>query len=140
MDVEGKFLILNHWGKIVGGMSPSRLVYHVYHTSRSRYDAHHNSKGNHMHMSKWCNDIHALLKSIDLEDAWQNNKLEQSEAKQWRSTIKTKIREREEMQWKERMQQKPKLRTYKVMARLRGGANELRIETGRYPIKQRQTS
>src|SRR3954449_10344893 len=23
------FLILNYWGKIVGGMSPSRLVYHV---------------------------------------------------------------------------------------------------------------
>ena len=31
-------------------------------------------------MSKWCNSIHALLKSIDLEDAWQNNKLERSKA------------------------------------------------------------
>ena len=65
-----------------------------------------------MKNEKWCNNIHALLKSIDLEDAWQNNELERSEAKQWRSTIKTKIREREEMQWKERMQQKPKLHTY----------------------------
>ena len=43
-------------------------------------------------LNKWCNNIHALLKSIDMEDAWQNNKLEQSEAKQWRSTIKTKMR------------------------------------------------
>ena len=62
------------------------------------------------------------------------------------------------MQWKERMQQKPKLRTYiqlktelrfeaylktrdrearEVMTRLRGGTNELRIETGRYPITNR---
>ena len=93
-----------------------------------------------------------------MEDAWQNNKLERSEAKQWRSTIKTKTREREEMQWKERMQQKPKLRTYiqlktelrfeahlktrgrearEVMTRLRGGTNELRIETGRYLITNR---
>ena len=58
---------------------------------------------------------------------------------------------------KERMQQKPKLRTYiqlktelrfeaylktrdketrEVMTRLRGGTNELRIETGRYPITE----
>ena len=103
------FLILNYWGKIVGEMSPSRLVYHVYHTSRSRYDIHHKNNNNHgMHsLNKWCNNIHTLLKSIDMEEAWNNNALEPSEAKQWRSTIKTKIKEREEMQWRERMQQKP---------------------------------
>ena len=49
-------------------------------------------------MNKWCNNIHTLLKSIDMEDAWHNNELEQSEAKQWRSTIKAKIRDRDEMQ------------------------------------------
>ena len=70
-----------------------------------------------------------------------------------------KIREREEIQWQERMQTKPKLRTYiqlktklqyehtylntrdkearEVMTRLRGGTNELRIETGRYAITNR---
>ena len=57
-------------------------------------------------MNKWCNNIHTLLKSIDMEDAWHNNELEQSEAKQWRSTIKAKIREREEMQWRDAMQHK----------------------------------
>src|SRR3954462_1454283 len=36
------FLTLNFWGKIVG-MSPHRLVYHVYHTSRSRYDNTHDN-------------------------------------------------------------------------------------------------
>ena len=60
-------------------------------------------------MNKWCNNIHTLLKSIDMEDAWHNNELEQSEAKQWRSTIKAKIREREEMQWRDAMQHKAKL-------------------------------
>ena len=65
---------------------------------------------------------------------------------------------REEREWLERMQTKPKLRTYitlkhelkfepylthdgaqarQVMTRLRGGTNELRIEIGRYPITNR---
>ena len=152
------FLTLNYWGKIVGGMSPSRLVYHVYHTSRSQYDARRNSNNNHMpSMNKWCNNIHTLLKSIDMEDAWHNNELEQSEAKQWRSTIKAKIREREEMQWRDAMQHKAKLRTYRqlktelrfeeylttrdrearLVTRLRGGTNELRVETGRYQVTNR---
>ena len=88
-----------------------------------------------------------------MEDVWKANTLTQSEAKQWRSMIKEKIRDREETQWKERMQTKPKLRTYsqlktklqfersyltrEVMTRLRGGTNELRIETGRYAITNR---
>ena len=73
-------------------------------------------------MNKWCNNIHTLLKSIDMEDAWHNNELEQSEAKQWRSTIKAKIRDREEMQWRDAMQHKAKLRTYRQLK------TELRFE------------
>ena len=60
--------------------------------------------------------------SIDMEDAWHNNELEQSEAKQWRSTIKAKIRDREEMQWRDAMQHKAKLRTYRQLK------TELRFE------------
>ena len=59
----------------MGGMSPSRLVYHVYHTSRSQHDTRRNSNNNHMpSMNKWCNNIHTLLKSIDMEDAWQKER------------------------------------------------------------------
>jgi hypothetical protein len=151
------FLTLNYWGKIVGGMSPSRLVYHVYHTSRSRYDTNHNNNNNHS-TNRWCYNIHTLLKEIGMEETWNNNILTQSEAKQWRSTVKEKIKEREQAQWRERMQHKPKLRTYRqlktqlrfeqylmtkdreereAMTRLRGGTNELRIETGRYAITNR---
>jgi hypothetical protein len=152
------FLTLNFWGKIVGGMSPHRLVYHVYHTSRSRYDNTHDNTNSHS-LNKWCNNIHSLLRSIGMEETWNANTLKDSEAAQWRGTLKEKIREREETQWKERMQGKPKLRTYillktqlqferaylttrdkearEVMTRLRGGTNELRIETGRYAITNR---
>ena len=150
------FLILNYWGKIVGEMSPHRLVYHVYQTSRSRYDNSHKNKHS---TDKWCSNVHSLLKSIGMEEIWKANTLTESEAKQWRSRIKERIREREETQWKESMQTKPKLRTYRqlktklqfertylttrdreareVMTRLRGGTNELRIETGRYAITNR---
>ena len=45
-----------------------------------------------------------------MEEIWKANTLTESEAKQWRSRIKERIREREETQWKESMQTKPKLR------------------------------
>src|SRR3954453_8514468 len=72
--------------------------------------------------------------------------------------LREKIHMGEEREWLERMQTKPKLRTYitlkheltfedyltyddvqagQDMTRLRGGTNELRIETGRYPITNR---
>ena len=90
------FLTLNYWGKIVGCHRHVLCINHVYHTSRSQYDICRNSNNNHMpSMNKWCNNIHTLLKSIDMEDAWHNNELDQSEAKQWRSTIKAKVRERD---------------------------------------------
>src|SRR6185369_13439873 len=78
--------------------------------------------------------------------------------KAWDKELREKIHMREGREWLERMQTKPKLRTYitlkhelkfepylkhddaqarQVMTRLRGGTNELRIETGRYPITNR---
>jgi hypothetical protein len=76
----------------------------------------------------------------------------------WDKELRAKIHEREEREWLARMQTKPKLRTYitlkhklqfepyllhdntkarEIMTRLRGGTNELRIETGRYPNTNR---
>ena len=147
-------------------MSPNRLVWHVYHHSRSRYEislkdtqSHNNKSRKDTHNSKWCKNVHSLLASIDMEDIWKKNTLTKKEVKNWRYTIKEKLQEREERQWRERMQVKPKLRTYRqlktklcfehtylkmrdreareLMTRLRGGTNELRIETGRYAITNR---
>ena len=58
-------------------------------------------------MNKWCNNIHTLLESIGMTDVWQKNTMGENEAKQWRQTLREKITEREELQWKERMQHKP---------------------------------
>ena len=76
------FLTLNYWGKIVGGMSPKRLVSQVYHASRSQYDdmtsqsnhSDHSKHTNHTQSNnKWCKNIHSLLKSIGMEDTWNKN-------------------------------------------------------------------
>ena len=84
------------------------------------------------------------------EEEWSNNKT----LKQWAIDVKKNIHAREVREWKERMEGKPKLRTYrKVKTRLsfeqylnsrdrKGravlrGTNELRIETGRYPLTNR---
>jgi hypothetical protein len=77
----------------------------------------------------------------------------------WHNTLRDKLHKREEQDWLHRMTTKPKTRTYRtlkhkltfqkaylsypdrearrVMTRLRGGTNELRIETGRHKITSR---
>jgi len=91
-----------------------------------------------------------------MEEIWQQGTVDDEKA--WDKALREKIHMREEREWLERMQTKPKLRTYitlkhelkfepylkhddaqarQVMTRLRGGTNELRIETGRYPITNR---
>src|SRR5947208_927860 len=140
-------------------MASTRLVYHVYHTIRSQYDdIHKQDKDKSKHaMYKWCTNIHTLLKSIDMEDTWHKNTLTESEARQWRNTTNQRENQSERrsaVEGKNATQTetaniqttKDKLRfehTYlttrdrearEVMTRLRGGTNELRIETGRYAI------
>jgi len=145
------YLRIKFWSRIVGGMSHHRLVAQVYAHSRARYEA--------GKPSTWCAHTHAMLQQLDMDDAWQNGKIEQSKAQEWQRELKDKIHTREETKWKHNMTTKPKLRTYRtikntltfetdyltykdktarqVMTRLRGGTNELRIETGRYPITNR---
>ena len=125
-------------------MSSSRLVKHVYSVSRARYEAGKSSK--------WCKYTHELLKELGMNDVWQQGTIT-CNMTTWDKELREKIHAREEKAWLARMQTKPKLRTYRTikhklefepylnhdntyaretMTRLRGGPNELRIETGRY--------
>jgi len=144
-------LRLKFWGKIVCSMPSSRLVKQVYAHSRARYEA--------GEKSRWCAYTHTLLTELGMEEIWQQGTLDCDE-KAWDTQLREKIHMREAREWSERMKAKPKLRTYttlkhelifepylthddaqarQVMTRLRGGTNELRIETGRYPITNRDT-
>ena len=144
-------LRIKFWSKIVGGMSQHRLVAQVYAHSRARYEA--------GKPSKWCAHTHAILQQLGMDDVWQKAKIQPNKAQKWQRELKEKIHIREETNWKHNMTTKPKLRTYRtikntltfetdyltykdktarqLMTRLRGGTNELRIETGRYPITNR---
>lgn len=132
-------------------MSSRRLVKQVYAHSRARYDAGQSNR--------WCKYTHALMKQLGMEEIWLKAEHTQEEEKKWEGKLKEEIYKKEEKEWKDRLNTKPKLRTYKnlkqtltfedsylshhdrqareVMTRLRGGTNELRIETGRYPNTNR---
>ena len=102
-------------------------------------------------MDSWCRYTKKLLMELGLEDYWISEKL--GTAEEWFLIIRDRIHEREEKQWREEMKKKPKLRTYRKfkhtlerepyleimnkrgiteLVRLRGGANRLRIEKGRF--------
>jgi hypothetical protein len=142
-------LRLKYWGKVVG-MGDNRLVRQIYNDSRDRYEAGKSSK--------WCKYTHELMRQVGMEEKWKAGQLSQEEGKKWHFTVKEKIFTNEQTEWKHTITTKPKLRTYQqlktkltfedylasgdrkareVMTRLRGGTNELRIETGRYPITTR---
>jgi hypothetical protein len=142
-------LRLKYYGKIVR-MGEDRLVKQVYAESRKRLE-----EGK---QSKWCADTKAILHNMGMGEAWTKQQWTTEEHKQWNSLVWKAVNQKEEQQWKEHMMQKTKLRTYRTikqtltfeqylnskdrqarqtMTRLRGGTNELRIETGRYPITNR---
>ena len=80
-----------------------------------------------------------------MNDVWQQGTITCNMAT-WDKELREKIHEREEKEWLARMQTKLKFEPYlnhdntyarETMTRLRGGTNELRIETGRYPNTNR---
>ena len=100
----------------------------------------------------WVSYTKDLLISLNLEEEWKNQETGKSTSK-WNTLIEERIQEREQTEWYQRAVRKPKLRTYikyksvlkqeeylenedevgrKMLARIRSGTNNLRIETGRY--------
>ena len=94
------------------------------------------------------------MKELGLEEAWNSGRV----TDEWNEIVRSKIHEREQISWRTRCLTRPKLRTYALLkkelkmepylddltirggipelAKLRGGANRLRIEQGRY-VKER---
>jgi hypothetical protein len=53
-----------------------------------------------------------LLETLGLGANWDKQKIDESK-EEWNKIIKKRIHKREEEEWKRRMQQRPKLRTYR---------------------------
>ena len=104
----------------------------------------------------WCKNTERIMRELGLEDYWiiQKTTVNQSE---WNKLIKDRIQMREEFLLLRRMKNKPKLRTYiqfkkklrqeeylanedgigrRMLARIRSGTNNLRIETGRHEKRE----
>lgn len=93
-----------------------------------------------------------------MESYWREQRVKETRG-EWGKLISKKIQEREQKEWRLKIQERPKLRTYrlikknleyedyldiedeagrKVLARLRSGTNMLRIETGRHEGLERR--
>ena len=91
------------------------------------------------------------LKELHLEHIWESEKIELG--RNFSTLVKKLIKQREESEWREQLEKKSKLRTYRKLktrlvleeyvveldreqrrhlTMLRGGTNKLRIETGRW--------
>jgi hypothetical protein len=103
-----------------------------------------------MKTESWCACTFATLMRYGLDKQWEREWLDSD----WVSVVKRAVKEKEQEEWRRRMQLKPKLRTYRKVKdelkmesylltcnghagaydlfRLRSGSNVLRIETGRY--------
>ena len=100
----------------------------------------------------WCGVVKSQLQELKLEQYWLSEDI--GELSSWRALIKSRIGAHESRAWRERLLEKPKLRLYRrvksdlafeeylsdipelkfrrIFAMMRGGTNQLRIETGRY--------
>ena len=99
----------------------------------------------------WCSHTRDLIFNLGIGEFWEQQSIQGSKA-EWNKIIWDKLQNREEGIWKERMDNKPRLRTYRLfkqnlvsedylnakdsrgrkqLARIRSGANRLRIDEGR---------
>ena len=132
---------LRYWQTLLN-MREGRLPRLIYEGQKEQAD----------HEHSWTAYTKKLLMELDLQDFWQSQKITLNK-NGWNNLIEEKIQEREQREWRRRALSKPKLRTYikykeilkeeeylknedtigrRMLARLRSGTNNLRIETGRY--------
>ena len=138
-------------------MDESRLVKRVYRLSKIAFL----EKG----VNNWCSQIHKLAFKYNLGFLWDNetlvnppeNKEAEASTKQlkvyWYRRLQENVHKKEELVWKQELDSKPKLRTYKtfktelrlekyllseqdkparyLLTSIRTGTNQLRIEAGR---------
>ena len=138
-------LRLNFWYKIIN-MNKNRLVYKIYRARKNELIA-----GGYKDKKNWCYWTWKNLQNLNLEHLWQSEKIELGS--NFSNLVKKLIARKEENEWREQIEKKPKLRLYKKLksklileeyvleldreqrrhlTMLRGGTNKLRIETGRW--------
>ena len=132
---------LRYWHKLLS-MDNTRLPRLVYEWELKNEDRN----------NCWAKYTKKLLLDLEIDYYWLKQEIDKNR-EQWNKLIHDKIQEREQKEWRQRALLKPKLRTYvkyklileeekylknedaigrRMLARIRSGTNNLRIETGRY--------
>jgi hypothetical protein len=141
-----ELLRLNFWSKIITMKKEDRLIYKVYRARKDELIA-----GGYKDKKNWCYWTWKFLQNLNLEHLWQSEKIELGS--NFSNVVKKLVARKEESEWREEIEKKPKLRLYKKLksrlvleeyvldlereqrrhlTMLRGGTNKLRIETGRW--------
>jgi hypothetical protein len=130
-----EFIKLKYWINILL-MDDSRLVKRVYRISKQAFV----DKGT----NNWCSQIHKLAFKYQVGFLWEDETLvcppENKEAKTsnqqlkayWAKRLQDNVHKKEEIAWKNEMELKPKLRTYKTFK------TELRLE--KYLLSEQTSS
>ena len=145
LSLKGRrmMLRLNFWAKILQ-MPESRWVRRVYNESRRRLLTHPRRKN-------WCSYTRDCLERLGMLRLWGSEVL----PGEWNIILRERIRQLEEREWLESMENKPKLVTYRrwktklerepyldlkdasarrALTELRSGTNKLRVDTGRWEL------
>ena len=144
LSMKGRRMLLRltYWSKILK-MDKGRLVRRVYEAGRTAHAANKAVKN-------WASRTHQWLGELGLEECWKKQEI----AEDWQDTVRAKISELEERDWTAGMTSKPKIARYRTwkktlgreayldereneqgrrsLTKCRGGALELRVETGRW--------
>ena len=120
-------------------MKEKRLPRLIYEWQKENYDDN----------DSWIAYTKKILVELDINEYWTSQEINKNKT-EWNNLIRDKIQEREQKEWRQRALSKPKLRTYtkykeilkeeeylknedtigrRMLARIRSGTNNLRIET-----------
>ena len=135
---------LTYWERL-RRLGDDRLVKRIYDLGRVEYCRGNNPRS-------WCKDTEAIMAKYGLTSEWKTE-ITECQGTQWRKQLKNLIQQKEEIEWKERMIKKSKLRNYRrfktrleeeeyikveprdlrrTITSLRSGTNQLRVERGRW--------
>ena len=89
---------LVYWARLVR-MDDTRLVKFVYRQRREQKIQRYND---------WCSQVRRTLISLKLGHVWESELVGREQ--DWKSLVKASLRAREEADWKDQMEKKPKLR------------------------------
>ena len=61
----------------------------------------------------WCDYTRKIMKELGLEEYWEKQDVEKIHKGEWRVIVGKKMQEKEQEEWKRRVESKSKLRTYR---------------------------